>query len=439
MRKDLLVSIVSLSSLILFAGCASNDSDASNNSNENTNSEITNNNATEEEETVTIQLFNNKVEIHDELLDLAREYQSENSHVRIEIESLSADDYPSQLTTKFSAGESPDIFRVLGHSGLETWVEYLEDLSDQPWVDNMIESTKPAATFDDKIYGMPLGIEGLGYIYNKDLFDEAGITEVPTTFTEMEEAVAKLNEAGISPFVSSFAETFNPGFFATNNAFAKQEDPSAFMEGLSEGTASFTDNEIFNQWLDLIDLEIDNAHKDPMSIGYSEQVTDFATEQGAITLSTNSLQSLLDEINPDLNLGMMPMPLNDDEHLNDRLFSNVPFYWGIHNESEVKEEAKEFLTWLSMSEAGERYITEEFKHIPPFTTMEADSELIGPLANDVQQYANEKPSLALEWNKFPTGLAPQLGSALQKYVSYESDREELLAEFQRLWDSMKDQ
>jgi len=431
MEKRIVVSFISLFSLLFFVGCASNDSDARDANNENTS-----NHAAEEEE-VTIEIFNNKVEIHEELLDLAAEYQSENLHITIEIESLSADEYPSQLSTKFAAGETPDIFRVLGYSGLETWVEYLEDLSDQPWVDIMQENTKAGITYEENIYGMPLGIEGLGFIYNKDLFDEAGITEVPTTFSEMEEAVDKLNEAGISPFVSSFAETFNPGFFATNNAFAKQEDPTKFMDELNDGTATFVENEIFNQWLDLIDIEINNAHKDPMAIGYSEQVTDFATEQGAITLSTNSLQSLLDEINPDLNLGMMPMPLNDDADLNDRLFSNVPFYWGIHNESEVKDEAKEFLTWLSMTDAGEKYITEEFKHIPPFTTMEANLNSIGSLANDLQQYSNEKESLEQEWNKFPDGLAPELGSALQKYVAGESDREELLTEFQRLWDSMK--
>ncbi len=217
----------------------------------------------------------------------------------------------------------------------------------------------------------------------------------------------------------------------------KQENPTIFMEKLSDGSANFRDNEIFNQWLDLIDLEVNNAHKDPMAIGYSEQVTDFATEKGAITLSTNSFQSLLDEINPELNLGLMPMPLNDDADLNDRLFINVPFYWAIHNESDVKEEAKEFLTWLSMTETGEKYITEDFGHIPPFTTMEAKSEIIGPLANDIQEYSNEKENLEQEWNKFPNGLAQELGAALQKYVAGESDREELLTEFDRLWDSMK--
>ncbi|MDG5787152.1 ABC transporter substrate-binding protein [Evansella sp. AB-P1] len=428
LRRGLFLCLFSIL-LLTFTGCSDAESEAGNNGGSNKNQ-----GANEE---VTIKLFNNKTEIHDDLLQLSKEYEELHPNVKIEVESLMASDYNTSLSAKFAAGETPDIFRVIGHSGLETWVEYLVDLSDQPWVDVMHESTIPGITYEGSIYGMPLGIEGLGYIYNKDLFDEAGITEIPVTLTELEDAVEKLNAAGIAPFVSSYASTFNPGHFAINNPFAKQENPTEFMEQISNGTANFIDNDIFNQWLDLIDLEINNAHQNPLSTGYSEQVTNFATEQGAMTLSTNSIETLLYEVNPDLNLGMMPMPINNDVALNEPLFTSVPFYWVIHNESDVIDEAKDFLIWLSTTEAGERYITEEFMHIPPFTNMEANVDAIGEISNDLYIQTNEIPSLAFEWNKYPDGLAPELGAALQKYVAGESDREELLTEFLRLWESLQ--
>ena len=49
------------------------------------------------------------------------------------------------------------------------------------------DSVKDACSYDGKIYAYPMVLEMLGVYYNQELFEKAGITEVPKTFSQMKE------------------------------------------------------------------------------------------------------------------------------------------------------------------------------------------------------------------------------------------------------------
>ena len=61
------------------------------------------------------------------------------------------------------------------------WSEYLEDLSDQPWVDEMVD-TRKGISMDGKIYGLPLISKDMDFCIIKIILNRQGITEVPDNF-----------------------------------------------------------------------------------------------------------------------------------------------------------------------------------------------------------------------------------------------------------------
>ena len=144
-------------------------------------------------------------------------------------------DYGAALKAKFNSGDKPDI-SIMVVSDLELWAENLEDLSDQPSVKDLVKGTDEPMTKDGKIYGMPIGVEGYGYIYNKDFCAKADITELPKTLTQLEAAAQKLQATGITPFENGYAEWWVLGNHFVNLPFAFQEDPNAFIDGLNKGT-----------------------------------------------------------------------------------------------------------------------------------------------------------------------------------------------------------
>ncbi|MGO4781226.1 extracellular solute-binding protein, partial [Lysobacter sp. 2RAB21] len=65
--------------------------------------------------------------------------------------------------------------------------------------DEISDAAYSASSLDDKIYAMPVAVLPGGLFYSQDLFDQAGITENPTTLDELETATEQLKAAGIDP------------------------------------------------------------------------------------------------------------------------------------------------------------------------------------------------------------------------------------------------
>lgn len=388
---------------------------------------------------VTIKMFQFKVEIAEQLQNLVNEYEKETG-VKVQIETVGGGaDYGAALKAKFNSGDKPDIFNNGGYSDLDLWLENLEDLSDQPWVKDLVKGTDEPMTHDGKLYGMPIGVEGYGFIYNKDLFKQAGITELPKTLTQLEDAAKKLQDKGITPFINGYGEWWVLGNHLVNLPFAYQADSNAFIASLNSGSQKITGNEAFNNWAKLFDLTIKYGGKNPLQTDYNTQVTEFATGKAAMTQQGNWTQVQISKTNPDINIGFLPMPITEDAATNDKLFVGVPNNWVINKNSPVKEEAKAFLNWLVTSETGKSYITKEFKFIPALTTISASEEDLGALASDIMKYNQEGKVLSWNWFKFPQGEASskKFGDAMQGYVGGQMTKEQMLAAFQSTWDSLK--
>lgn len=432
--KKTLATIMILSLMIFAVACGG----TGNNGSVNNSSQDQTTGGSKEQAPVTLKIFNGKVEISEKLNEMKAEYEDTHPGVILQIESVMTSEYNSSLKAKFAGKEMPDIFLSGGNKDLEMWIENIEDLSDQPWVDNLLEMAKPAITLDGKIYGMPVNIEGYGLAYNKALFREAGIETLPRTLSELIEISEKLLEHGITPIAIGAQDWFSPGVHWTNVAIAQQPDPDAFIAGLIEGTEQIPGNPVFEQWVDMIDFALKYTDGNPLTIDYNSEITLFSNAEVAMIKAGNWSQVLVDNIDPNLEVGMLPIAINDDPSLSDKLYAAVPKYWVVNKDSEHKQLAKEFLNWLVTSETGQRYMTEEFQFIPGFDNFEATPEALGGLGTDLQNYLQEGKTLTWHWEKYPEGVTQDWGSSIQEYSAGRIDRAQLLQAFQDSWDKMND-
>ena len=418
MKKMLVLAILSCF-MLLFVGCNSNSSSSDG-----------------EKEEVTLNIYQFKVEIAEDLQKLADEYTALHPHVKFNIQTVGGGaDYGAALRAQFASGNAPDIFNNGGYTEAEVWLEHLEDLSDQPWVENVFDSAKEPMTIDGKIYGQPLNLEGYGFIYNKDLFEQAGITELPKTLNELEAVAQKLEAANITPFSVGYGEWWVLGIHLLNIPFAHQDDPDAFIAGLSDGSAKFEGNQKFNEFMDLFDLTIKYGNNNPLTTDYNTQVTQFASGQTAMMQQGNWTNNMIYEINPDINIGFLPIPINNDAAAMDKLAVGVPNNWAVNKNSEVKDEAKAFLNWMVSSDIGKDYIVNKFAFIPAFDNISADG--LGALAEDIISYSNADKTLSWNWFKYPDGVANEFGSTMQGYVAGQLTRDQMLADLQAAWDNLK--
>lgn len=373
-----------------------------------------------------------KVEIADDLQKLAEEYE-ELTGIKVEVESTSSDGYQTLLRTKFAGDEAPDIFNNEGFSQMAEWSEYLADLTDEPWVADMVPQAVEGASIDGRIYGLPLYFEGYGWCYNPKMFEAAGITELPETLEEFDEVCTKLEAAGFAPIGLPFGSSYNPGRFMFNVAVAHQENPTEFIEAACRGEIDFVNDKIMNEWVDMLDVCLKHAYKNPLDMDFPGQISSYAFEEVAMTIANNGGWISFTEMNPDIDADYMVIPINNDAAFNDVLYAGPSTYWVVNKNSPVVEEAKDFLEWLVTSERGKYYLTDVFGFVPGLSTMSVSEEQVGPLSAAVSEAIVEGKTLGWEWPKYPNGAADEIGDAIIAYAAGELDRTQFLENVQEIF------
>ena len=396
-----------------------------------------NGNQSTSDEIKTVKVFQFKTEIVDGLNELKVEFEQEYPNIKLDIQTVGGGaDYGASLKTKFASGDAPDIFSNGGYAEMNMWFDRLEDLSDQPWVEDLVPLAKEPMTKDGKVYGMPMNLEGWGFIYNKDLFEQAGITELPKTISQLEEAAKKLEAIGVTPFANAYQEWWLTGIQGISPAFAQQDDPDAFIQGLTDGTQTMVGNEYFEGWANLMQLTLNYGQKNPLTTDNATALSLIGTGKAAMTQNGNWSQNELDAINPDLNLGYLPMPLGEDAEKNDKLSVGIPSNLVINKDSAVKEEAKIFLNWLVTSDMGKEYIVKKFKFIPALSTIEATPEEMGDLGSAVWEYVQQDKVYPAQGSKFPDGASQEFSGSMQAFFAGKSDVNKMLEDMQASWDSL---
>jgi len=382
-------------------------------------------------EEITITMLHFKVDEAAAIEALCEKYEEENANIKFEVEAVGGSgDYEGTLMARFSSKEAPDIwFNNGGENELDKWGEKLTDLSNEPWVSDALGTAVEGMTRDGKLYGMPINIEGYGYIYNKDLFDEAGITELPTTLSELEATAKKLKDAGILPFINAYKEQWVLADHLLNAGLSKLSDPAVTVTALGKGEQKFKGNAVFEQWIDLIDLTVKYGNENMLTTDYNTLLNEFAAGNGAMVQQGNWIQATIDQLNPDMRMGILPMPISDDRDINNRLLVGVPGYWVITNTSDNIDEGKAFLNWMVSSEFGKNHIVKEFKFIPAFTNITFEAEDLGDIASGILEFTKDNKTLGWYRTRLPSGYESDVAASIQKYLAKQINREQMLEEF----------
>ncbi len=225
-----------------------------------------------------------------------------------------------------------------GHPGVsitnELFNEYIFHLSDQPFVDYFVPAARESATFDGSRLGAaPLLLEGYGYIYNKEIFKEVGITGIPHNFSELKRLCATLQANGVTPFASGFGTWWVIGLHFTNVPMAQQPDPLGFIDNLNAGMARIPRNPVFKDWQNVFDLVLANSEDNPLTVDHHTQLTMFVNGDVAMIQKRDWKQPGVYEVDPDLQMGFAPISFNDDTEKMDRLPVGVPMFLAVNQKS----------------------------------------------------------------------------------------------------------
>ncbi|MFI7544758.1 extracellular solute-binding protein [Actinoplanes sp. NPDC049599] len=147
---------------------------------------------------------------------MARRFEATHPGVKFEITPLENEAFKTKLTTVIQAGDPPDIFHTWGGGVLAQQAEagLVKDLTADvgQWRDTLIPTALDAYTIDGKTYGSAVDTGMVGFWYNKELFDRAGLSTPPASWADYLAAVRKLKAASITPIALAGKEKW-PGHY----------------------------------------------------------------------------------------------------------------------------------------------------------------------------------------------------------------------------------
>lgn len=388
---------------------------------------------------VSVDIFQFKVEFKDKFTEVAQEYMKEHPNVQINVTTVGGgDDYGAALKTRFSSGNEPAIFNVGGPQDVSDYQSKLEDLSNTEIAKKALPKTLDGVTVDGKVFGLPYNQEGYGFIYNKAVFEKAGINpEEIKTYAKLVEAVNVLNqkkdELGLKAvFAFPAKETWVTGLHLSN-VFLSPEFDGDIKKAFNSKTVEF---KYAKQFKDIVDLQSKNSVQPTVSLDYSQQVEKlFSTGKVAMIQQGNWALGSIEQIDPELakNIGLLPIPVEGVAE--GKLPVGVPMYWAINKDKDeaVKKAAVEFLEWLYTSEKGKDYVLNQFKFIPAYDGYDV-SKISDPLSKDIYKYATEGNTINWVFMGYPSGWGMNvLGAEIQKYLSNQTSWEELVNTSKEAW------
>lgn len=381
----------------------------------------------EPEQPVTLSFMLNSPELTEYYNDMAQAYNEfTNGRVTIDMTILQ-NDYQTVLKSRLNSGDIPDMFMSSAYNDNKVFKDYSYDLTNEAFMSSIDPNVLSSVTLDGRITGYPFVLQSHAFIYNKKVFADNGITELPTTIAELDAVCQKLQAAGIQPFATGFAEWWVlPQTTYPAMATAYNGDYAKLFADIESGALKFGDLPEIDQALDLLDLIKKYGGKKPMESSFDMQVSMLANGEAAMAHQGNWAEDSIRKANADVDLGYILHPtLNGKPVL--AVESNLTFR--IAKDSPNLQETLKWLEWITTSDYGKQWIPEKIKQMSPQKGAAMPDSM---LARETAKYLADGQTCPWWIFNGPDGIEQPFGEAFQTYASGKYTRDQLKAELTNL-------
>ncbi len=389
---------------------------------------------------VTVTIFNTKSEINDAMVQMAEEYSNSHDGVTVEVY-MSNDTVIAHMTTKYASGDPYTIAMVDSKDVYSLGEEHAIDVSDQPYMKN----TTGAITLDDgKVAGIPFCVEARGMMYNATAIEAiTGETFDPASVATLDDFTAlldKLVDGGMEAPVGIMKEDWSLAAHYLAQFIEERDDVDAFVEQLKAGEVDLANDAKFNSLMDTFDTLMKYNYAASSPVAAEREVSEQKLAEGEIAFmfGGNWDWSQINVFDYDEGLGMMPLPLNDDDGANTKLVGGPAKMLFVEASDAVSDAertaALDFLNWLFTDEEGNKWITEDFALVPAFSNINADA--LDPLSLSVKEYS-DAGNLIPSYNYMPDDHITRMGAEMQKYLAGQCDRAALASAIESYWTSVQ--
>lgn len=352
MKKLLLIVLAVVFVFGIFAGCSSNNNNAAEPVKEAPATDKENKPA---EETIKgeITVLTHRTDIVDTVFkeQYLPRFNEKYPDVKVNFEAVT--DYEGAVKIRMNTDDYGDVLVIPGNIVPEDLPTYFEPLGNQAELAEKYLFTEERA-FEEVTYGLPIVVNANGLVYNKQVFKDAGITDLPKSPEEFLAAMQKIKDnTEAIPFYTNYAAGWTLAGQWQGNVTSIAGDPDYFNlkmpienDPFSEGKPHYV---LYKLMYDLAKQGL--IEPDPTTTDWELSKPMIGEGKiGAMLLGSWAITQMQDAAgaNKD-NIGYMPFPSN----VNGKVYSasGGDYKIAVNVNSKNKEAAKAYLYWF-LEESG---------------------------------------------------------------------------------------
>lgn len=356
----------------------------------------------------------------------ADEFNKRQDKINFVVE-MQSGDYSQYLGAKVASNDLPDMFFLNPYAQVQQFAatDRIVDLSEEEFTTKIYDSVKDACSYDGKIYAYPMALEMLGVYYNQELFEKAGITEVPKTFSQMKEVCEKLQASGITPFAATYKDAWTLNHLFSCLQGAAVGDYESWVADMNAGKGSFR-NDNSSLEFEFMDMMKENSGGNYMDADSTSGFNAFASGEAAMIVTGEFSLLNAQSINPDLQVGLFGVPLTENEE-DAKLDVDVGICIAVNQNTPHLDAVREVLNYLSdnTDENGwMHYSADSMGAAPPAMDFTMSTEY--QYFDDYKNYMSNNQTRPWVYSQLESGAGDMIGPVIQGYFAGTTDMDTTL-------------
>lgn len=406
----------------------------------------------------TIRWLNYKPEVADAMNEVAAAY-TEETGINVEIETAASNQYEPTLTARMDSSEAPTIFVIDSVNMLNTWKDYIKDLSGTELYSYVTDDAYTMNDGNGTIYGISYALEGWGIIVNKAITDAYFASPNKTTeYTSLDDLYTfDALKAVVEDMTAMKDELGIDGVFGSTSL--KSGDDWRYQSHLMNqplywewgGNENIDLNgeipefkfEYSDNYKNIFDLYINNSVIEPSLVGtktVDDSMAEFALGKCAMIQNGdwawNTIANTDGKAVKDEDVCFIPITCGVEGEENMGLNVGAGQYMCINTQSSEEDQkaAEDFLAWLFSSDTGKNLVSQKLQFVTPFSTM-ADAEYTNPLFASENAIASAgKTSYCWAANLIPDQTwKDTMGADLLQYAQGQMEWDDLVTDAVDTW------
>jgi len=275
-------------------------------------------------------------------------------------------EYNAALLAKLQGGTAGDLITCRPFDNSLGLFEqgYLAPLNDLSGMDSFSDVAKSAWVTDDgsTVFCVPMASVIHGFLYNKSIFDELGVSE-PTTEAEFMTLLQTIKDAGVTPLVMGTADQWEAATMGWQNIGPNYWKGEEGRLALISGEAKLNEDG-FLQAFEALAKWAPYLPDGYEAVKYPDAQNLFTLGQGAIYPAGSWDIGTFNSMGLDFEMGAFPPPLPEGAETC-YISDHTDIAMGLNAASPNAEAGRTFLEWMTTQEFAELYTNQ----LPGFFTL----------------------------------------------------------------------